>query len=574
MSTRRIKNIQYDSYDDYEDEDSDFYYDDNYDEAAYKERAAKNKQEEAYNNDLKILLSNKDFQTFADTRKTQVFKECKYNLNKTIQALKDLQNEKNAKLCKLKAKAVDKKMLDSSPEAMTKTPTSLVSTVDNRSPLNLVVVGHVDAGKSTVIGHLLLQVGAVTSKKLRQFTKESSAIGRGSFEFAWFLDEGEDERERGVSVDFCVKHFQSTYKLVTIIDAPGHRDFVPNMLVGAVLADAAILVVDAAGFDSGFLQDGQTKEHSQLVKSLGIQQLIVAVNKMDAVKWSKEVFQDIRTRILKYLKDCGIADVIVVPISGYQGLNLTEAYKECDWWKGDTLLEAIDELPRNLDNVSNNYCNFTACVSDSCKSSNSLLASIKITSGAVHVGQKIVVLPSNQTGVIKKLCPYDNKETNVCTAGDYVDSCTISQIDPNHLSTGSILASPLKFQLPPINSATIQTSVVTIAHQILAKFVVFEVDIPLAKGQQHLAHMHTGQCLVVISSLGDSLYNKSTGKAIVNSKPPRFLTSGQSAIVGMILKEPMAVGVESHDNDWCLSRIILRHSGRTVGAGIITAVNN
>ena len=215
--------------------------------------------------------------------------------------------------------------------------------------LNLVVVGHVDAGKSTLMGHLLFQMGFVDKKTMHRNKTDSEKMGKSSFAFAWVFDETEDERTRGVTVDIGHMRFETQSRIINLMDAPGHRDFVPNMINGATQADVAILVVNATKgeFESGFDSGGQTREHALLLRALGVGQVVVAVNKMDTVNWDEERFKEISTKLGLFLKTTGFkeSDYSFIPCSGLLGQNLTTVPKDIPellkWYKGVSLVDKI-----------------------------------------------------------------------------------------------------------------------------------------------------------------------------------------------------------------------------------------
>eukprot|EP00746_Dinoflagellata_sp_MGD_P115449 gnl/MRDRNA2_/MRDRNA2_51570_c0_seq2.p1 gnl/MRDRNA2_/MRDRNA2_51570_c0~~gnl/MRDRNA2_/MRDRNA2_51570_c0_seq2.p1 ORF type:complete len:251 (-),score=46.58 gnl/MRDRNA2_/MRDRNA2_51570_c0_seq2:36-767(-) len=201
------------------------------------------------------------------------------------------------------------------------------------------------------MGHLLCLMGIVSQKQMHKFEKEAGQIGKASFKYAWVLDEGDDERARGVTIDVCVKHFETEARRFTILDAPGHKDFVPNMLQGAVQADVALLVADTSHFDSGFERGGQTKEHLQLVRALGVSHVLVVINKLDTHNWKQHVFEDIKRKLHTFITgpDCGFKEHLVsyVPLSGFTGENMKERKAEelKAWYDGPTLIEALNGLP-------------------------------------------------------------------------------------------------------------------------------------------------------------------------------------------------------------------------------------
>ncbi|MEM2200194.1 MAG: elongation factor 1-alpha, partial [Thermoplasmata archaeon] len=211
----------------------------------------------------------------------------------------------------------------------------------NKPHLNVVFIGHVDHGKSTTVGRLLLDTGAIDPRIIEQYRKEAVEKGKATFEFAWVMDRLKEERERGVTIDVAHKEFQSNKYYITIIDAPGHRDFVKNMITGTSQADAAILVVSAK---EGVQE--QTREHTFLARALGVPQIVVAINKMDATTppYSQDAYNNVKTEMEKLLKTVGYRDVIFVPISGYVGDNVVKPSPNLPWYKGPTLVEAFDML--------------------------------------------------------------------------------------------------------------------------------------------------------------------------------------------------------------------------------------
>merc|ERR1711896_55924 len=229
--------------------------------------------------------------------------------------------------------------------------------------VNIVVIGHVDSGKSTSTGHLIYKCGGIDKRTIEKFEKEAAEMGKGSFKYAWVLDKLKAERERGITIDIALWKFETTKYEVTIIDAPGHRDFIKNMITGTSQADCAVLIV-AAGvgeFEAGIAKNGQTREHALLAFTLGVKQLIVGVNKMDNTepKYSKDRFEEITKEVSNYVKKIGYnpKTVAFVPISGWHGDNMIEASTNMPWYKGwsketkeggkasgKTLFEALDSI--------------------------------------------------------------------------------------------------------------------------------------------------------------------------------------------------------------------------------------
>ncbi|KAF2323373.1 hypothetical protein GH714_034917 [Hevea brasiliensis] len=214
--------------------------------------------------------------------------------------------------------------------------------------INIVVIGHVDSGKSTTTGHLIYKLGGIHKRVIERFEKEAAKMNKRSFKYAWALDKVKAERERGITIDIALWKFETTKYYCNVIDAPGHRDFIKNMITGTSQADCAVLIIDstAGGFEAGISKDGQTREHALLAFTLGVKQMICCCNKLDATtpKYSKARYKEIVEEVSFFLKKVGYdpEKIPFVPISGFEGDNMIERSTNLDWYKGPTLLEALD----------------------------------------------------------------------------------------------------------------------------------------------------------------------------------------------------------------------------------------
>jgi len=220
----------------------------------------------------------------------------------------------------------------------------------DKAHINIVVIGHVDAGKSTTTGHLIYKCGGIDKRTIEKFEKEAAEMGKGSFKYAWVLDKLKAERERGITIDIALWKFETAKYNITIIDAPGHRDFIKNMITGTSQADAAVLVIASptGEFEAGIAKNGQTREHALLAFTLGVKQMIVALNKMDdkSVEWKQSRYDEIVKEVSSFVKKIGYnpEKISFVPISGWHGDNMIEKSSNCPWYKGPTLLEALDNV--------------------------------------------------------------------------------------------------------------------------------------------------------------------------------------------------------------------------------------
>ncbi|KAI1314573.1 HBS1-like protein [Mortierella claussenii] len=450
--------------------------------------------------------------------------------------------------------------------------------VAEKESLNLVVIGHVDAGKSTLMGHLLYLQGEVNEKTIRKHERDAQKIGKASFAFAWVLDETGEERARGITMDVGVTKFETAHRRFTLLDAPGHRDFIPNMISGTAQADVAILVVDATTgeFESGFDANGQTKEHALLARSLGVQQLVVAVNKLDAVGWSEARFLEIVQKLEQFLvKDASFkkSNLVFIPCSGFTGENLVRrskpgeicngsAVSDADvpdsvkevlttfsWYKGDTLIETIDKLDAPTRAVERP---FRMSVTDVFKGTGGISAAGRLEAGHIQVGEAIMVMPGSEMAVVKSM-EMNDEPTRWAAAGDSV-LLTLSGIDILQVNNGSVLCG----REHPIPVTT----------HFAAQIVVFDVKVPITTGFPIIMHHQSQNSPGTISKLVATI-DKGTGEVV--KKSPRHLGKNTTAMVEIKLNG-RAIPLETFKDSKELGRVMLRKGGETVAAGIVTKI--
>lgn len=404
------------------------------------------------------------------------------------------------------------------------------------------MTGHVDAGKSTLMGRLLYDLNVVDQRTLDRYRKEAEQMGKSSFALAWVLDQGTEERSRGVTIDIAMNKFETEKTAFTILDAPGHRDFIPNMIAGASQADFAVLVIDAStgSFESGL--KGQTKEHALLVRSMGVQRIIIAVNKLDTVDWSQERFDEISQQVSAFLTAAGFhqKNIKFIPCSGLHGDNIVKRSTQEDaaWYTGPTLVEELDHsepvaralnkpLRLTIDNI------FRGGVQ------NPLSIAGRIEAGSLQVGDPLLAQPSGEKCFIKGL-EIDHETVDWAVAGQNI-TMHLSDIDPIHLKIGDVLSSTSQ----PIQN--IQT--------FTAKVLAFEFLTPM-QVDVHRGRMHTAGKIKEIVAVLD----KGTGQPI-GKKKPRIVKPAQVARV--VIELDSSVPLEAP------TRVILRSDGVTVAAGLL-----
>ena len=412
----------------------------------------------------------------------------------------------------------------------------------NKPHINLVVIGHVDHGKSTTVGRLLYEAGAVDEQTLAKYKQEAAEKGKAGFEFAYVMDTIKEERERGVTIDLTYKKFETKKYDFTIIDAPGHKDFIKNMITGTSQADAAVLVVAA----TNSVQE-QTKEHAFLAKTLGVGQLIVAVNKMDMVSYAEDKYNSTVDDVKKLITTYGwkVDDVKFLPISALKGDNIKDNSSEMSWYKGPSLLASLDEFspPEKPTGLS-----LRMPVQDvySIKGIGSVPVG-RIETGEMKLGQKLVGMPSGKEGELKTI-EMHHEQMKVAGPGDNV-GISIRGIGKEDLKRGDVLGTA---DNPP-----------TVAKEFTAKIVVLNHPSVLTIGYTPVFHINTAQVSCRVTKILKKI-NPKTGETLEEN--PDLLRNGDVAEIVCVPTRPTCI--EKNEDFPQLAKVAIRDMGRTVAAGI------
>ncbi|MCK5772254.1 MAG: translation elongation factor EF-1 subunit alpha [Thermoplasmata archaeon] len=410
--------------------------------------------------------------------------------------------------------------------------------------INLVFIGHVDHGKSTSVGRVLLDTGHVQQHLIDKFRKEAEAKGKGSFEFAWVMDNLKEERERGVTIDVAHKKFTTDKYYFTIIDAPGHRDFVKNMITGTSQADAAVLVVAAP---EGVM--AQTKEHLFLAKTLGVKQMIINVNKMDATqpKYSEEKFNAVKEEISKLLAMVGTKadDVQFVPTSAFVGDNVVNKSDNLPWWKGPTLVECLDklEIPQKPTKLP-----LRIPVQDVYSITGIGTVPVgRVETGVVKIGDKVVFSPSGSGGEVKSI-EMHHEMMDSAEPGDNI-GYNVRGVGKTDIRRGDVCG--------PIGGAP------TVAKSFDAHIAVLSHPSVITTGYTPVFHLHTAQVACTFMELTKKM-DPRTGQ--VKEENPQFLKTGDVAVVKIQPTRPLVI--EKAKEIPQLGRFAIRDMGTTVAAGM------
>ncbi|KLP21589.1 translation elongation factor HBS1 protein [Fusarium fujikuroi] len=411
----------------------------------------------------------------------------------------------------------------------------------NKRSISFVVVGHVDAGKSTLMGRLLLELKFVEKHTIDRYRKQAEKSGKQSFALAWVMDQRSEERERGVTIDIATNHFETEKTSFTILDAPGHRDFVPNMIAGASQADFAILVIDAntGAYEKGL--KGQTREHVFLLRSLGVQRLVIAVNKLDMVGWSHERFDEIAQQVNAFLAGLGFQpkNIDFIPISGLNGDNLVRRTEDtaASWYTGPTLIEALENSEPSTTRALKNP--FRMAISEVFRSQlGTTTIAGRVDSGSVQLGDALLVQPSGEEAYVKSIM-VDSGMQDWAVAGQSV-SVALTNIDPIHIRVGDMLC----HTKDPISCGD------TFTMKAMAFEHLMPMPVDLHRGRLHSA----GQIVSITATL-----DKATGAII--KKKPRVVQPG--GVARVVIKLAAKVPLESGQ------RVVIRSGGETVAAGLL-----
>jgi len=436
-----------------------------------------------------------------------------------------------------------------------------------KTHVNIVVIGHVDSGKSTTTGHLIYQCGGIDKRTIEKFEKESQESGKGSFKYAWVLDKLKAERERGITIDIALWKFETPKYYVTIIDAPGHRDFIKNMITGTSQADCGVLIV-AAGtgeFEAGISKNGQTREHALLAYTLGVKQLIVAVNKMDstAPAYSGARFDEIQKEVSGFIKKVGYnpAGVAFVPISGWHGDNMLQTSSNMSWYKGwnverkegkasgTTLLEALDAIippARPTDKP------LRLPLQDVYKIGGIGTVPVgRVETGVIKPGMVVTFAP-NQLSTEVKSVEMHHEALPEAVPGDNV-GFNIKNVSVKDIKRGFVASDSKNKPASGVQDFTAQVIVLNHPGQV-------------SNGYSPVLDCHTAHIACKFAEIKEKV-DRRTGKSTEDN--PKFIKSGDAAIVKLIPSKPMCV--EPFSEFAPLGRFAVRDMRQTVAVGVIKA---
>jgi len=427
--------------------------------------------------------------------------------------------------------------------------------------INIVVIGHVDSGKSTTTGHLIYKCGGIDKRTVEKFEKEATEKGKGSFKYAWILDRLKAERDRGITIDISLWKFETNKYFFTIIDAPGHKDFIKNMITGTSQADVAMLVIPAGKgeFETAISPDGQGREHAILAFTLGVKQMIVAVNKIDQAGeagFEEKRYLEIKDEMRKVLKAVGYNPdkIPYVPVSGWLGDNLIEPSPNLKWWqekyKGKTLIEQLDEItaPKRPTDKP-----LRIPVQDVYKIGGVGTVPVgRVETGILKPGMTIVFQPSGITTEVKSV-EMHHESLPEAIPGDNI-GFNVKNVAVKDIKRGYVAGESKND--PPREAATFTAQVIIMSHPG-----------NICAGYTPVLDCHTSHIACKFKELLTRI-DKRTGQE--QEKNPKSVKAGDGAIVELEPTKQMCV--ESFAEYPPLGRFAVRDMKKTVGVGVIKSV--
>jgi len=422
--------------------------------------------------------------------------------------------------------------------------------------INIVVIGHVDSGKSTTTGHLIYKCGGIDKRTIEKFEKDAQDMGKASFKYAWVLDKLKAERERGITIDISLWKFETPKYYVTIIDAPGHRDFIKNMITGTSQADCAVLMIASptGEFEAGISKNGQTREHALLAYTLGVKQMIVVINKMDdkSVNWAQARYDEIKKEVQSYIKKVGYNPdkVLFVPISGWHGDNMLEKSANLSWYKGPTLLEALDEISPPERPISKPL---RIPLQDVYKIGGIGTVPVgRVETGVLKPNAVVTFAPAMVTTEVKSI-EMHHVQLPEAIPGDNV-GFNIKNVSVKDIRRGMVCGDSKND--PPAETASFNAQVIVLNHpgQINA-------------GYCPVLDCHTAHIACKFSEILAKV-DRRTGKE--TEKDPKNIKSGDAAIVKLVPTKPLTV--ETFSDYPPLGRFAVRDMRQTVAVGVIKEV--
>ncbi|WP_247006315.1 translation elongation factor EF-1 subunit alpha [Halorientalis litorea] len=411
---------------------------------------------------------------------------------------------------------------------------------------NLAIIGHVDHGKSTLVGRLLYETGSVPEHVIEQHKEEAEEKGKGGFEFAYVMDNLAEERERGVTIDIAHQEFSTDEYEFTIVDCPGHRDFVKNMITGASQADNAVLVVAA---DDGV--QPQTREHVFLARTLGIDELIIGVNKMDLVDYEEGRYRETVDEVTELLKQVQFNpdDAKFIPISAFEGDNVADDSDETPWYDGPNLLKALNDLPAPEPPTD---ADLRLPIQDVYTISGIGTVPVgRVETGTLNTGDNVSFQPSDVSGEVKTI-EMHHEEVPSAEPGDNV-GFNVRGIGKDDIRRGDVCGPASD---PPSVAETFQAQIVVMQHPSV-----------ITAGYTPVFHAHTAQVACTVESI-DKKIDPSTGETAEEN--PDFIQSGDAAVVTVRPQKPLSIEPSAEIEE--LGSFAIRDMGQTIAAGKVLSV--